>query len=97
MPEADEDAFTAFRRTHPVGTTVLATVVRVRPFGAFCRVAEGVEALLLVVDFAVAKQRPMRFPEDYPQPGAVIEATVCRIDSEQRKTRLSQRSPVSQC
>ena len=94
MPQRDEHNIAAFQRTHPVGTSILATVVRIHVFGAFCRVAGGVEALLLVVDFG--RPPPLRFPEDYPKPGDVIEATVCRIYSEQRKIRLSQRVPAGQ-
>lgn len=58
MHPPEHDPFIAYADAHPVGTRVRARVVDVRPFGAFCALDDGVEGLLLVVDFAGAASRP---------------------------------------
>lgn len=90
MEPNDPALFEAYAESHPVGTQVLAPVEDVQPFGAFCQLADGVQGLLLVVDFGGMPKR-FSFPSDYPRVGDVVESTIVLVDREQLKIRLSQR------
>ena len=92
MPYGDPHAFQTFIADHPVGTKLRARVRGVRAFGAFCELADRVDGLLLVADFANA-QRPLNYPADYPRPGEQIDVWIEKIITEEGKIKLTQRPP----
>ena len=91
MQPNDPVRFDAYADSHPVGSVVSGCGEDVREFGAFCRLADGVQGLLLVVDFGDPPQR-FKYPDDYPRLGESITATVALVNRVQRVLKLSRRS-----
>jgi len=93
MQHGEQHAFEAFAASHPVGTKLCARVANVRAFGAFCELADGVDGLLLVADFA-GGPRPMNYPDDYPRVGEQIDVWIEKIIADERKIKLTHRPPA---
>lgn len=93
MEDAERTLFDAYADRHPVGTKVRARVIGVRVFGAFCSLAEGVEGLLLVVDFA-GDPRAMTYPNAYPRVGDVIDVWIEKLIREKGQVKLTQCPPA---
>jgi small subunit ribosomal protein S1 len=83
-----EDPWDLFVRTVAVGQTVAATVVRVMPYGAFARVAEGVEGLVHVSELAAG---PVADPSAVVRAGDTLPVKIVSIDTERRRLSLSAR------
>lgn len=93
MERQDKRAFETFTAGHPVGTRVRARVATAQPFGVFCELVDGVQGLLLVVDFA-GGPRPMKYPADYPRVGDQIDVWIEMINVDEGKIKLTQRPAV---
>jgi len=77
----------------PVGSSVSGIVKQREVYGVFVKIdaiAEEHEALLQVIAFRTAKQRPSKFPEDYPDVGSQIETKIAYYSTEIGKLRLTQ-------
>jgi small subunit ribosomal protein S1 len=72
------------------GQTVDATVTRVMPYGAFARVADGVEGLIHVSE--LGRER-VADPNAAVRVGDVIPVRVLAVDRERRRLSLSARLP----
>ena len=70
------------------GQTVDATITRVMPYGAFARVAEGVEGLIHVSE--LGRER-VADPNAAVHVGEVIPVRVVAVDRERRRLSLSAR------
>jgi len=70
------------------GQTVDATVTRVMPYGAFARIAHGVEGLIHVSELAVAG---VGHPNAPVRAGDVLPVRIVAIDRERRRPSLSAR------
>lgn len=70
------------------GQTVDATVTRVMPYGAFSRIADGVEGLIHVSE--LAKER-VSDPTEVVRVGDVIPVRIVAIDRQRRRLSLSAR------
>jgi small subunit ribosomal protein S1 len=70
------------------GQTVDATVTRVMPYGAFARIAAGVEGLIHVSE--LGRERPAD-PSDAVRVGEVMPVRIVAIDRERRRLSLSAR------
>jgi len=70
------------------GQTVDATVTRVMPYGAFARIADGVEGLIHVSELA---SEPVADPRAVVRPGDVLPVRIVAIDRERRRLSLSAR------
>ena len=70
------------------GQTVDATVTRVMPYGAFARVADGVEGLIHVSE--IASER-VGAPNEAVRVGQVLPVRILAIDRERRRLSLSAR------
>lgn len=83
-----EDPWTSFVRDVRPGQTVEATVTRVMPYGAFAKVAEGVEGLIHVSELA-----PYRVadPAEVVHVGDALPVKIVAVDSERRRLSLSAR------
>jgi len=90
MRHEEHRAFDEFVTDHPVGTAIRGRVTNVQPFGAFCQLAEGVEGLLEVIHFD-GRPRTMKFPDDYPRVGDLIDVTIAFINRKAHQIRLTQR------
>ena len=70
------------------GQTVDATVTRVMPYGAFARVADGVEGLIHVTELAGKRGSA---PSEAVHAGDVLPVRIVAIDRERRRLSLSAR------
>jgi small subunit ribosomal protein S1 len=70
------------------GQTVDATVTRVMPYGAFARIAEGVEGLIHVSEIAADR---VTDPREAVRVGDVLPVRIVAIDRERRRLSLSAR------
>lgn len=74
------DPFRAFARGHRAGDVLDGTVTKVVPFGAFVRVADGIEGLLRDV------------PDGDVRAGDAVAVVVGEIDAERRRVAFSDRA-----
>lgn len=83
--EADpwEDAAQRF----PAGTTVSGRVTRVEPYGAFVRLAPGLEGLVHVTELATGRR--IAHPREVVELGQDVEVRVLSVDPDKRRISLS--------
>lgn len=72
----------------PVGTETDAVITRLMPFGAFGRVAEGLEGLIHISELA---DRRIAAPSDVVSQGDTVRVRVVGVDQERRRLSLSVR------
>jgi ribosomal protein S1 len=88
-PDLGPDPWETARETLHEGDTVRGRVVRLAEFGAFVKLAPGIDGLVHVSEL------PRRAPEaeDKPpvQPGDEVEVRILRIDFEKKRVSLSMR------
>lgn len=82
------DPFRAFAADNEVGRTLPGEVTRLLPFGAFVRVAEGIEGLVPLEELAWTS---VEKPEDVLRVGAGVLAVITGLDRERRRLLLSLR------
>nr|ATU31812.1 RNA-binding protein [Streptomyces sp. KCB13F003] len=82
------DPFQAFAYGMAVGRTLRGQVTKLVPFGAFVRVAEGIEGL---VPLAELDRTPVAAPGEVVQVGDGVTVVVTEIDRERRRLALSRR------
>jgi small subunit ribosomal protein S1 len=70
------------------GQTIEATVTRVMPYGAFARIADGVEGLIHVSELAAER---VADPNDAVRVGDVLSVRIMAIDRDRRRLSLSAR------
>ncbi|HEY6959288.1 MAG TPA: S1 RNA-binding domain-containing protein [Candidatus Limnocylindria bacterium] len=83
-----DDPWATFVRDVQPGQTIESTVTRVMPYGAFAKVAEGVEGLIHVSELA-----PYRVadPNEVVHVGDVLPVKIVAVDTERRRLSLSAR------
>ena len=86
LKATQEDPWQAFARTHAIGQVVPGQVTKLVPFGAFVRVAEGIEGLVHISELA---ERHVEIPEQVVHVGDEIFVKVIDIDLERRRISLS--------
>jgi small subunit ribosomal protein S1 len=86
LKATQEDPWQAFARTHAIGQVVPGRVTKLVPFGAFVRVAEGIEGLVHISELA---ERHVEIPEQVVNVGEEIYVKVIDIDLERRRISLS--------
>jgi len=72
---------------YPSGTRLKGVVTHLTPFGAFVKLAEGMEGLIHVADMSWTKK--IRHPQDVLQVGQEIEAVVMDVNPDNEKISLS--------
>jgi small subunit ribosomal protein S1 len=77
------------QRRYPVGSEVTGEVTNVTDFGAFVKLAEGIEGLVYNADLASER---VQNPSDVVQVGQSVTALVTRVDAEEQKISLSIRA-----
>ena len=82
------DPWDTFVRGVQTGQTIESTVTRVMPYGAFARVAEGVEGLIHVSELASHR---VGDPSEVVRVGDVVPVKIVAIDGERRRLSLSAR------
>ena len=76
----------------PPGTTIRGPVTRIAQFGAFVRVAPGVEGLIHVSE--IAHQRVHKI-ENFIKEGDEVEVKVLTVDTEQQRMGLSLKATIA--
>ncbi len=76
----------------PVGSAVEGPVTKLEKFGAFVRMAEGVEGLVHISE--ITAERRLHHPQDALKVGQVVRAQVLAIDAEKRQAKLSMKQLV---
>src|SRR3989339_148721 len=72
---------------YPSGTRLKGVVTHLTPFGAFVKLAEGMEGLIHVADMSWTKK--IRHPQDVLQVGQEVEAIVMDVNPDDEKISLS--------
>ena len=83
-----DDPWQRFVGADPQGQTVEATVTRVMPYGAFARVADGVEGLIHVSELAPHR---VADPNEIVHVGEAVRVKIIGLDTERRRLSLSAR------
>ncbi|MFI6576285.1 S1 RNA-binding domain-containing protein [Nocardiopsis sp. NPDC050513] len=82
------DPFQDFADAVREGATVSGPVTKLVPFGAFVRVADGVEGLIPLGELA---REPVDAPERAIREGERVTAVVTRVERDRRRLHLSRR------
>jgi small subunit ribosomal protein S1 len=82
------DRWERLTRTAQLGQTVEATVTRVRPYGAFAKVADGVEGLVHESGLAAGF---VTDPNDVVRMGDLLQMKILAIDTERGRLSLCAR------
>jgi small subunit ribosomal protein S1 len=86
LKSTQEDPWQKFAREHEVGEVVDGEVTKLVPFGAFVKVADGIEGLVHISELA---DRHVEVPEAVVNVGDKIEVKVIDIDTVRRRISLS--------
>lgn len=88
-----EDPWAQTATRFPVGTDADAVITRLMPFGAFARIADGLEGLVHVSELADER---VAQPADVVKVGDTVRVRVVGVDNERRRLSLSirQASPA---
>ena len=86
LKNTQEDPWQAFARAHGTGDAVTGVVTKLVPFGAFLKVADGIEGLAHISELA---EGHIEVPEQVVQLGQEVRARVIDIDLERRRISLS--------
>ncbi|MGE5528225.1 MAG: 30S ribosomal protein S1 [Patescibacteria group bacterium] len=73
----------------PEGSVHTGKVVRIAPFGAFVRLAEGIDGLVHVSQMA---EKRVNRPEDVVRTGQEVAVKVLKVDQDQKRLSLSMRA-----
>ena len=86
LKKTQEDPWTAFARTHEPGQIIDGVVTKLVPFGAFVRVADGIEGLVHISELA---ERHVETAEQVVKVNDPVKVKIIEIDSERRRISLS--------
>jgi small subunit ribosomal protein S1 len=86
MKEAGADPWEDLEARFPVGTSVSGAVMRVEPYGAFVRIASGIEGLVHVSDMSWAGR--VRHAGDVVKVGDHVTVAVLNIDRDKKRISL---------
>ena len=86
LKATQEDPWQTFARLHTIGQIAPGTVTKLVPFGAFVRVADGIEGLVHVSELA---ERHVEIPEQVVSVGDEVMVKIIDIDLDRRRVSLS--------
>ncbi len=88
LKSTQEDPWQQFAREHKINAVVPGIVTKLVPFGAFIRVADGIEGLVHISELS---KTHVEIPEQVVQVGQEISVKVIDIDLDRRRVSLSVR------
>ena len=88
LKATQEDPWREFERKHQTGEVIGGQVTKLVPFGAFVRVAEGIEGLVHISELA---DRHVESPDQIVQVGQQVRVKVVDVDVSRRRISLSMR------
>lgn len=86
LKNPEEDPWSNIEQKYPVGSTIRGAVTRLAQFGAFVRVAPGVEGLIHISELAHHRVYAV---QNVVQEGQEVEAKVLAVDTDQQRMSLS--------
>jgi small subunit ribosomal protein S1 len=86
LKATQEDPWREFERKHETGEVITGTVTKLVPFGAFVRVAEGVEGLVHISEIS---DQHVESPEQVLSVGQEVRVKVVDVDVGRRRVSLS--------
>jgi small subunit ribosomal protein S1 len=86
------DPWSEVERNFPVGAQIEGPVTSLMSFGAFVRIAEGVDGLVHISE--IVADRRLNHPSDVLHAGQVVKAKVLAIDSGKRQIKLSMKQLI---
>lgn len=92
LKQALGDPWADAAKKFPAGSAVEGPVTKLEKFGAFVRMAEGVEGLVHISE--ITAERRLAHPQDALKVGQVVRAQVLAIDPEKRQAKLSMKQLV---
>lgn len=92
LKQALGDPWADAAQKFPPGSVVQGPVTKLEKFGAFVRMAEGVEGLVHISE--ITAERRLAHPQDALKVGQVVRAQVLAIDPEKRQAKLSMKQLV---
>ncbi|MBW3576400.1 MAG: 30S ribosomal protein S1 [Actinobacteria bacterium] len=92
LKATQEDPWTKFARENQVGNNVEGEVTKLVPFGAFVKVAEGIEGLIHISELA---EHHVEAPEAVVNVGDKVTVKVIDIDAVRRRISLSLKQAVA--
>ena len=92
LKNPEEDPWSGIEQKFPVGTTIRGPVTRIAQFGAFVKLAPGVEGLIHISELAHHKVFKV---ESIVAEGQEVEAKVLTIDTEAQRIGLSLRAAIA--
>lgn len=92
LKQALGDPWADAAKKFPAGSAVEGPVTKLEKFGAFVRMAEGVEGLVHISE--ITAERRLAHPQDALKVGQVVRAQVLALDPEKRQAKLSMKQLV---
>lgn len=92
LKQALGDPWADAAQKFPPGSVVQGPVTKLEKFGAFVRMAEGVEGLVHISE--ITAERRLAHPQDALKVGQVVRAQVLAIDPEKRQAKVSMKQLV---
>jgi small subunit ribosomal protein S1 len=86
LKNTQEDPWARFAREHDVESVVSGEVTKLVPFGAFVKVADGIEGLVHISELS---EQHVEAPEAVVNVGDKVEVRVIDVDSVRRRVSLS--------
>jgi len=86
LKATQEDPWQAFARTHAIGQVAPGNVTKLVPFGAFVRVADGIEGLVHISELS---DKHIDLAEQIVSAGQQVFVKIIDIDLERRRISLS--------
>ncbi|MGE5227178.1 MAG: 30S ribosomal protein S1 [Planctomycetaceae bacterium] len=88
LKATQEDPWKEFERTSHAGSVITGTVTKLVPFGAFVRVAQGIEGLVHISEIS---HEHVDSPESVLSVGQEVEVKVIDVEVSRRRVSLSMR------
>jgi len=92
LKQALGDPWQDVAQKFPVGSVVEAPVASLQKFGAFVKLADGVEGMIHVGDISAEKR--INHPQEILKVGQAVKAQVLELDIEKRRMRLGMKQLV---
>ncbi|MEX2552080.1 MAG: 30S ribosomal protein S1 [Actinomycetota bacterium] len=86
LKNTQEDPWQAFARAHKTGDSVTGVITKLVPFGAFIKVADGIEGLAHISELS---ESHIELPEQVVQLGQEVQVRVIDVELERRRISLS--------
>ncbi|HVL33686.1 MAG TPA: S1 RNA-binding domain-containing protein, partial [Actinomycetota bacterium] len=91
LKKQTEDPWHEFARTHQPGEVLDGEVTKLVPFGAFIRIAEGVEGLAHISELS---ERHVETAEQVVSVGLKVQVKIIEVDADRRRISLSIRQAM---